>query len=136
MERCALCGEEFPSRPDFDRHVCRGLVRPVRRRPSRWAIEALFLTAVLAAAFVGAQDEEAGTSPVLIGSLFALYTVFTATSIWGLFRIHSDDVADWPRHMMPRWEYAIFYESRVSRVGLALMMLAIWIVLLVAWFGS
>jgi len=135
MERCALCGEEFPSRPDFDRHACRGIARPARRRPSRWAIEVVFLTAVLAAAFIGARDA-AGPFPLLAGFLFALYTVFTVASIWGLSRIHSDDVADWPRHTMPRWEYVVFYESRVGRVGLALMMLAIWIVLLVAWFGS
>ena len=72
MERCALCGEEFPSRPDFDRHVCRGIIRPARHRPSRWAIEVLFLTAVLAAAFIVSQHA-AGASPLLVGSLFALY---------------------------------------------------------------
>jgi predicted nucleic acid-binding Zn ribbon protein len=132
MERCVLCGKGFPSRAEFDRHDCRVLARPARRRPSRWAIEVMFLTFGLGGICIGVRDA-GGASPVLVGFLFALYTLSTAVSIWGLFRIHSDDIPDWPRHTMPRWEYAVFYESRVGRIGLALLLLVLWGSLLIVW---
>lgn len=134
MEKCVLCGREFTSRSDFDRHACKEIVRPTRRPPALWAIEGMWLTQGLAIAFFLAHRADWG-GPLVVGAIFVIYTVFTALSFWGLLKIQSEDVPQWLRHTMTPGKFRVIYEWRGGRIAMAVGLLILWGALLTVWLG-
>ena len=133
MEKCVLCGKEFPSRSAFDHHPCQGVVRPTRRPVARWAFEVSWLTTGLAGAFFVAHRTNWG-GPVVLGAIFVLYTAFTVLSVWGLFKIHPDDAPQWVRHTMARVQFRVFYEWHGGPLIFAGLLIVFWCALLTLWF--